>query len=165
MRIMHSAIAVGFLTLATINPSSAQPGPGMGWLGSEGMMGPGMMDWRGSRGMCGPRAAGLAEWRIDRIARAVQPTNEQRTALDALRAASTKAAEAIASACPRNIPDTASARLAAAEAGLETMLQAVKTIRPTFDAYYATLSADQKKRLDSAGPRGWGWQRWRWSDR
>jgi hypothetical protein len=47
------------------------------------MMGPGMMG-RGSFGamMCHPRAAGLAEWRMDRIESAIKPTEAQRTALN-----------------------------------------------------------------------------------
>ena len=42
--------------------------------GGGAMMGPGMMMMGGGRGadMCGPRAAGLAEWRLDRIERAAQ---------------------------------------------------------------------------------------------
>ena len=66
-------------------------------------------------GMCDPRAAGLAEWRIERIERAVKPTDAQRPALDALKAAST-AAETIAAACPREFPETATARLETMEA-------------------------------------------------
>ena len=44
------------------------------------MMGPGMMMMGGGRGadMCGPRAAGLAEWRLDRIERAVRPNDAQK---------------------------------------------------------------------------------------
>jgi hypothetical protein len=44
---------------------------------------------------------------------------------------------------------------------METMLAAVKTVRPAFDAFYASLDAAQKTRLDSVGPRNWGWERWR----
>ena len=35
------------------------------------------------------------------------------------------------------------------EKRLDAMLQAVKTIRPALDAFYATLSDDQKARLDT----------------
>jgi hypothetical protein len=47
------------------------------------------------------------------------------------------------------------------ETRMEAMLQAVKTVRPAFDAFYGTLDSDQKARLDSSGPRRWGWERWR----
>jgi hypothetical protein len=38
--------------------------------------------------MCNPRSAGLAEWRIARIERAVRPTDAQRPKLEELRTAS-----------------------------------------------------------------------------
>jgi hypothetical protein len=145
-------------------PAAAQPpgGPG-GWgpgmMMGPGMMGPGMMG-RGGGMMCNPRAAGLAEWRMDRIESVTKPTEAQRTALNALRTASTKAAELIAQACPREFPTASNARLEAMEKRLQTMLQAVQTVRPAFEAFYASLDAEQKVRLDAAAPRGWGWRRW-----
>jgi hypothetical protein len=139
------------------------PGGGYGW-GPGMMMGPGMMG-RGGRGgfagMCDPRAAGLAEWRMERIERLVKPSDTQRAALDGLRTASTKAAELISAACPQDFPASASARLEAMEKRMDSMLQAIKTVRPAFDAFYATLSDEQKARLNTAGPRGWGWRGWR----
>lgn len=144
-------------------PAAAQPGPGApGWgpgmMMGPGMMGPGMM----GRGMCDPRAAGLAEWRIEHIERAVKPTDAQRTALNELKTASTKAAEAIAAACPREFPQTATTRLESMEKRLDAMLAAVKIVRPAFDAFYATLTDEQKAVLNKVGPRHWGWRGWRW---
>jgi hypothetical protein len=46
------------------------------------------------------------------------------------------------------------------EKRLEAMLLAVKTLRPAFESFYATLTDEQKARLGEAGPRRWGW-RWR----
>ena len=111
--------------------------------------------------MCDPRAAGMAEWRIERIERAVKPTDAQRGALNELKAASTKAAEGISAACSSDFPATAAARMAAMEKRLEAMLQAMKTVRPAFDSFYALLSDEQKRSLDQAGPRHWGWRGWR----
>jgi hypothetical protein len=128
------------------------------------MMGPGMMGYGGPGGMgmiCNPRSAGLAEWRMERIERLVQPTEAQKAALNDLRAASTKAAEQIAAACPSDFPASATARLDLMEKRMETMLTAIKTVRPAFDAFYATLSDEQKARLDHGGPRQWGWRHWR----
>lgn len=154
-------IAAAMLSLALYAPAQAQPGPGPGW-----MMGPGMMHgprmWGpGFGGMCNPRFAGLAEWRVDQIERAVKPTDAQQATLKELRVASTKAVEALTAACPTDLPRTAGERLAFMEKRMEAMLQAVKTVRPAFDAFYASLDSDQKARLDAAGPRRWGWQRWR----
>jgi hypothetical protein len=41
------------------------------------------------------------------------------------------------------------------------MLTAIKTVRPAFDAFYATLDDAQKARVDARGPRRWGWGSWR----
>lgn len=48
------------------------------------------------------------------------------------------------------------------EKRLDAMSQAVKTVRPTFEAFYATLSDEQKAKLDSGFHRG---RLWRWRDR
>jgi hypothetical protein len=143
----HTALALaGVSILLLAAPASAQPGP-RGW-GPGMMLGPGVMGGMMSLAMCDPRAAGLAEWRIEIIERAVKPTDAQRSALDQLKTASAKAAETIAAACPRDLPETATARLELMEKRLEAMLAAVKTVRPTFDAFYATLSTEQKTALD-----------------
>jgi hypothetical protein len=136
-------------------------GPGM--MGEGWMMGPGMMGRGFGDMMCDPRSTGFAEWRIDRIERAVKLDDAQKKALDELRAASGKAAEAMAAACPREIPASSAERLALMEKRMEAMLQSVKTVRPAFEAFYNSLTAEQKASVDRAGPRRWGWHRWRWS--
>ena len=179
LSISAAAIAVaGLILTAPVIAQQAGPGPGNppaasgpdngpgygprghGW-GPGMMMGPGMMGWGGMGAMCNPRAAGLAEWRMERIERLINPTEAQRAALNELRAASTKAAETIAAACPREFPASASARLETMEKRLETMLTAIKTVRPAFNAFYATLNDEQKARINSSGPRRWGWHGWR----
>jgi hypothetical protein len=171
--------AVGMSLLAATAAASAQSAPvptapgnnasapatGSAW-GPGFMMGPGMMHgagmWGGRfDGPCDPRTAGMAEWRIDQIERVVQPTEAQRAALADLRAASAKAADAIRSACPRDIPQTSVQRMAFMEKRMEAMLTAIKTVRPAFEAFYATMDDEQKARLDGVGPRRWGWH-WRW---
>ncbi|HWK97964.1 MAG TPA: Spy/CpxP family protein refolding chaperone [Pseudolabrys sp.] len=157
-----TALLIGNLVAG---PALAQPagpgGPGPGW-GRDMMMGPGMMgSGRGMGWMCSPRGAGLAEWRRQRIEQLVKPTESQRKALDDLQAASAKAAEAVAAACPREIPASVPARLELMEKRMDAMLTAIKTVRPAFDVFYATLSEEQKARLNSSAPRGWGWGRWR----
>jgi hypothetical protein len=159
-----SALAQPATPSAGTPPAAAdqEPGTGNGW-GPGAMMGPGMMGWGGRRSMgmlCNPRAAGLAEWRMERIERLVQPTEAQRAALNDLRTASTKAAEQIAAACPRDLPASAPARLELMEKRMESMLAALKTVRPAFVAFYGTLTDEQKARLDQAGPRRWGWRDW-----
>lgn len=161
-------VATVSLPLAVSAVALAQPGPrgGDGW-GPGSMMGPGMMGGGELGFMCNPRAAGLAEWRMQRIESVIQPNDAQKSALAELRAASTKAAEAITATCATAVPATPNERLALMEKRLEAMLSAIKTVRPAFDKLYSQLSDDQRKRLDAAGPRRWGWDawRWRWNDR
>jgi hypothetical protein len=127
-------------------------------------MGPGMMGaggmWGG--GMCNPRAAGLAEWRAERIDRLVRPTDAQRPKLDELRKASARAAEIISAACPTDIPQSPVARLELMEKRMNAMLEALKVVRPAFAEFYNALDADQQSRLNAAGPRRWGWQGQGW---
>jgi len=128
------------------------------------MMGPGMMG-RGMHGrMCSPRAAGFAQWRIDRLEQAIKLTEAQRAKFDELKAAAAKSAELMRTACPSDTPITATGRMAAMEKRMDTMLQAIKTMRPALDAFYAVLSDEQKARFDSNSGRGRFW-RWHWRDR
>jgi LTXXQ motif family protein len=112
-------------------------------------------------GPCDPSVAGMAEWRIDEIERVVQRTEAQRPALAALRTASAKAADGLKSACPLEIPQTSVQRLAFMEKRMEAMVEAIRIVRPAFEAFYAALSDEQKARLDAVGPQRWGWHsRW-----
>lgn len=164
-----SALLIGGLVAGHALAQPAGPGgQGRGWgpdmMMGPGMMGPGMMGRGPGRSMgwmCSPQGAGLAEWRKQRIEQLIKPTEAQRKALDDLQTASTTAAETVAAACPREYPTSAPARLELMEKRMEAMLAAVKTVRPAFDAFYATLTEEQKARLNSAGPRRWGWHGWR----
>lgn len=160
---LKAGVIVLTLALASgaANGQPAGGSGGFGW-GPGMMMGPGMMGMGGFGFMCNPRSAGFAEWRMEEIEAAVRPTEAQRAALGELRAASTKAAETIAASCPASLPAKSTERLELMERRLESMLQAVKIVRPAFDSFYALLDDRQKARLDMTGPRQWGWHRWRW---
>jgi LTXXQ motif family protein len=141
----------GFATTTQAQPS------GMG-MGSDMMMGPGMMS-RGMMGrMCGPEAAGFAEWRIKRIEEVIKPTDAQKSKLEDLKTASNKAAELMRAACPTSLPLTTPGRMEAMEKRMDAMLQAVKTVWPAMDAFYATLNDEQKKQLDSRPGRHRFWR-------
>lgn len=163
-----TTILIAILAAASVAlTAAAQPGPrgagrdDSGW-GPGMMMGPGMMGGGAMGFMCNPRTAGMAEWRISSIEEAVKPTEAQRTALNELRSASTKAAATISASCSGEIPAKSTERLAIMEKRMEAMLQAIKLVRPAFDAFYATLDATQQASLDASGPRRWGWRSWRW---
>lgn len=150
--------ALATILLASV--AEAQPsGPSRG---GSGMMGPGMMDRQLFGRMCGPRIAGFAQWRLDRIEQVIKPTEAQRAKFDELKAASNKAVEAMRAACPTDAPATIVGHMEAIEKRLDAMLQAVRTVRPALEAFYSTLSDEQKSNLN--GRRGTG-RFWHWRDR
>ena len=122
------------------------------------MMGPGMMGRGDFNRMCSPGAAGFAEWRIDRLEQVIKPTDTQRAKFDEFKAASNKAAEAMRIACPTEIPNTMVGRMQAMEKRIDAMSQGVKIMRPALEEFYATLSDEQKAKLDSNRGRGRFWR-------
>ncbi len=178
MRPIAVAVAIsGMTALAFAQPGPGGPGPGgpgpggpgprggdmpgPGMMMGPGAFGPGMMGPRGR--MCDPRAAGFAEWRIDRLEQVIKPTEAQKPKFDELKTAATKAAEIMKTACPTEVPLTMTGRMEIMEKRLEATLQAVKTMRPALDAFYATLNEEQKARLNTGTGPGRFW-RWRWRD-
>jgi len=115
-----------------------RPGP------REGMM----MRPRGGMGrFCGPEGGRFADAMIERMERATRPTAEQQPAFDKLKEATTKAAGIIRAACPAEPSVTPPGRLAAEEKQLVARLEAVRLVRPAMEAYYGSLSDEQKARL------------------
>jgi hypothetical protein len=157
------SVLFAIATLAVVGAACAQqsgPGPGVrgererGWWMGPGMMGRG--DWDRA---CGPAVAGLGQWRIAQLEQELKLTDMQRTKLDDLKSASIKAAEAMRSACSVDRPTTMIGRMDVMEKRMEAMLQAIRTIRPPLEAFYASLDDEQKARID--GNRGHG-RFWRW---
>jgi hypothetical protein len=121
-----------------------------------------MMGGRDFGFFCGPRMAGLAEWRIALIETGIKLNEAQRSRLEGLKTASAKAAEIITKDCPAMPPAKSIERLALAEQRLDAMQQAIKIVRPAFQAFYDSLAEKQKAAMDATGPRAWGWRNWRW---
>jgi hypothetical protein len=135
----------------------------------EGMMPPmmeqgAMLRPFGMAHVCGPDGGRMGEMMMQRVERATQPTPEQRPGFDKLKEAAGKAGEIMRGACTTERPVTPTGRLAAAEKRLTAMLEAVRTVRPAMDAYYNSLTDEQKARLTLAQPhmgRGGMGERWR----
>jgi LTXXQ motif family protein len=100
---------------------------------------------------CGALQSGVAQWPAAEINRAVQPTEAQRVKLDALEAASSQAAEGLRAACPDQHRLTPAARLTAVVQRLEVMVQAVNTVQSALNAFYASLSDEQRAQFDAIG--------------
>ncbi|WP_249122838.1 MULTISPECIES: Spy/CpxP family protein refolding chaperone [unclassified Bradyrhizobium] len=95
---------------------------------------------------------GLTAWPAAQINATVKPTDAQHKGFDDLQAAAAKAADLLqASACADDHAVTPPARLAAIGRRLDTMLQAVTTVRGALDSVYGTLSDEQKANFDTIG--------------
>jgi hypothetical protein len=93
----------------------------------------------------------VPQWPQAAIEKVVHPTPDQQGKLDALKNAVAQAADLIAASCPAEIPATPPARLDAMAKRLDAMLQAVKTVRPPLDDFYASLNDEQKAQFDMIG--------------
>jgi LTXXQ motif family protein len=80
----------------------------------------------------------------------VSPTPKQRAALDGFANATIRAARTIKNACPTDVAFAPTGRLAAMQKRLEGMAQAVDIVRPPLDMFYASLTDEQKARLNAA---------------
>jgi hypothetical protein len=101
---------------------------------------------------CNAEQAATPSWPTDLIERNVKPTDVQRTHLTALREATTKAADILKSSCPPDNARTPPARLEAVGTRLDSMLQAIATVRPVLDTFYNALSDEQRAGFDAIGP-------------
>ena len=90
-------------------------------------------------------------FRLRRSRTTVRPTGDQLSALDALSAAATKATDVVKASCPSAIPLTPAARLDAAQARLEAMVQAVNIVQGPLEKFYDSLTDEQKHRFDAMG--------------
>jgi hypothetical protein len=97
-------------------------------------------------------ASSLTDWPIEQIVQAVEPTDAQSAALEILRTATAKALDVLKTACPNDLPSTPIGRIAAMQKRLGVMLLAVRTVRPALDAFYQTLSDEQKARFNAISP-------------
>jgi len=90
----------------------------------------------------------------ERIAQAVNPTEPQRDALNALNEGSTKAAEFLKSNCSTAEPLTPTSRVVAMEQRLKTMSEAIRIVEPALQNFYGSLSDEQKARFNQLGSTG-----------
>jgi hypothetical protein len=102
---------------------------------------------------CKAMQSDVTQWPTAEIDRAVRPTEEQRVNLNALEGATSQAAERLMAACPGQEPLTLPARLAAVAERLNAMLQSVESVHTALNAFYSSLSDEQKAQFDAIGPK------------
>src|SRR5262249_20571597 len=83
---------------------------------------------------------------VDQVRQAVQPSPEQRGALDALDQASQRASEQLKTVCASDQSLTPPGRLQAMERRLKAMQDAINIVQPALERFYSSLSNEQKAR-------------------
>jgi LTXXQ motif family protein len=102
---------------------------------------------------CNGLAPGMTDLPIDKIRRAINPTDQQVTILNDLQTAATKADGLLAASCPSEVPLTPVGRLSAVSKRLHAMVQAIDTIRGPLTSLDNSLDDKQRERLASLGGR------------
>lgn len=92
------------------------------------------------------------QWPANDIATTLRLDDTGRARLDVLQDTTLRTMETL-SACPSKPPETPQARLAAAKARLQTMLQAVNGVADALDDFEADLSDEQKAGFEAIGPK------------
>jgi hypothetical protein len=105
---------------------------------------------------CLQQAAEFQSWPYEAIIQIASPDDAQRSALEALRASTTAAAERLSADCPRDEPVPSGERLVAAEQAIDTVTSSYAAVEPPLRAFFAALDDEQKARLlrglSSSGP-------------
>ena len=102
--------------------------------------------------VCGQQAGSFIDLPVQRIEQVVQPTAQQQTAFDDLKKAAQNAGNQLQSSCPTAVPKSAVARLDTVDTRLNAMVDAIKSVRPNLQTFYASLNDDQKARFNTMGP-------------
>jgi hypothetical protein len=107
-----------------------------------------------ARQLCKQPGSGITAWPFDDIVKKVKLTGEQKDLLDDMKSAAKDAAKQFAESCPpdSNFATTPPGRLDAMTARLDATLQAVETVRPSLERFYASLTDEQKERFNEMGP-------------
>jgi hypothetical protein len=95
--------------------------------------------------ICSGQAQGLTDFSIQEIAQQVQPDQQQQGLLNDLKTATAKAVDILQAACPAELPSTPTGRLAAMRARVDAMLQAVETVGPALEKFYASLNDEERE--------------------
>jgi hypothetical protein len=137
-----------------------------GWDHHGGLMGS-MAFGAPMGGFCRGDGTEMADHFLVHIEHKVKPTDAQKASFEELKTATRAAAEKMKAGCPqvasanapKDSPKPAQSlieRLDRAQARLEASLDAIKTVRPAAEKFYASLSDEQKSAL--VEHRGHGWR-------
>lgn len=103
--------------------------------------------------LCSQQEGSFIKLPVQRIEEVVQPTAQQRSALDDLKVATQNADDQLQSFCSTPVPKSPVARLEMVEAGLNAVADAIRIIRPNLKNFYTSLNDDQKAKFNMMRPR------------
>ncbi len=98
--------------------------------------------------LCSEESANFTQLPTQAIEQSLKLNSQEKPALDQLSIASSKAATELEKSCPTETPQNPADRLDAITKRLNAMIEAVHTIRPALNNFYASLSDDQKARFN-----------------
>ena len=101
---------------------------------------------------CSQRGGSFVDLPVQRIEQVVQPTAQQQSAFNDLKQAAQKASDQLQSSCPTTVPKSPVARVDTVETRLTAMADAIKSVRPDLQNFYASLSDEQKAKFNTIGP-------------
>jgi hypothetical protein len=101
---------------------------------------------------CSQGAGSFIDLPVQRIEQVVQPTAQQQSAFNDLKTATQKAGDQLQSSCPTAVPKSPVARVDTVTTRLTAMADAIKSVRPDLQNFYASLSDEQKAKFNTMGP-------------
>ena len=109
----------------------------------------------GVQELCTEPGSGITAWPFAQIQQKVGLSAEQKSLLGEVRGAATKASAVFKTSCPAQnaFPLTPPGRLQAMIIRLQATLEATQTVRPALEAFYNSLSDEQKERFNELGPK------------
>jgi hypothetical protein len=105
--------------------------------------------------LCAQPGTGITAWPFAEINSKVDLNADQKQLLDQVRTVGQKAAGAFKTSSPEKnaFAMTPPGRLQAMTLRLTATLEAVQTVRPAMEAFYSSLSDEQKERFNEIGPK------------
>jgi LTXXQ motif family protein len=101
---------------------------------------------------CSQQGGSFLDLPVQRIDQVVQPTAQQESAFDNLKRAAQKAGDQLQSSCPTAVPTSPVARVDIVETRLTAIADAIKSVRPDLQNFYASLTDEQKAKFNTMGP-------------
>jgi LTXXQ motif family protein len=96
---------------------------------------------------CQRQVAEFKKVPFESIAQTIQPNDDQRAALEAVREAVNDAADTLSTVCPKTVRGSLGEKLVILSHSLDAIASSLRSIRPAFVTFYASLDDEQKARM------------------